>query len=1280
MIQLIKRAKPYLAFPILFIILLISQPSNGEVKAAEGWIIPNDGEDSIYAESRVHENKVEEILYHNKKTSKNYYITKNYFTMTRKPYNREQEMTSTYNSSITQTAQVPRIFDDKIIGDEVRSTYIMTREDFLKAVTELGITANDIIDNGGSMTVYLHTTFDVYVEGDYRTTVYGCQEMLAAGYKYFGSTGWGSETMKRIRYFYNMPYILTAQNIYDVKIVALDAATNKEIKDLTPSQTKYNKAVYNQPYSYDILSSNNTISSNDQSYQFKNQWKYSYKERGSTSTTTSGISDVANKKIDFSKMPDAESMTIYLLYETEVTNYNYKVVAVDKNNKELGTLKSSTGTQSGKTVTYTIASSITYNKLKYNYQNKWYLTHTDKGGTIKTDSNKSGNIKQVMPVAKANSTAIFYVIFDKENPPTITPTPPLTVTPTPTPAPSLPPIEVPEADYASMPFTTVETSGVLKADIRDTERFTTSAGIPTIESLYGQVEATEYLLGYNFEKKVGKKYYTIKVTRNYILQWYSATPGSAGGSKLVTETVPVTQNVTVERAYGYWQINNFECYKINNAVISNYALPGGSITLTPNYRYYNPPYVTISQSLSENDHIIPPPEVKDGIILSAIVITAPDSKKTTKPAIPKEDFSYLAKTMTGKIKVKSDYLSFNGAIIMSNSIMETEASDLDLSSIPQCYSLTDRNVMYSPNHVIDATKKNGTYPTFGSLTYIKVAKAGSSRADILQYNINGLNNVVIHTPVVCYASITADNDPYVQLINPTKGSIQLVLDPDSRLSDFTVHISNYNFHSGKQGYFTRDFSKTIRNPFLSYISSINNLLKNQVKFPFDVYLDQGITFQDSDDEFIKAGTWITIDRNTPRFYLPMTVNEGVYTVNFRTIAVNGEPYLNNTEVHANTQLSNYVATDSIMVEVSGRMFGLKIYDLSDYPMWEEAFRIKNSLDFKKDNSKYTDGTSLDSYNSGRYYTYTIGTNDQYGRDTGRSNQYTFPLVNGSHPKFKNVGILKTGYLFRYSLDTIGNMFSDACQVSIKPTFNYVDKNGKNRTAVDLYYTESINKKTCSLVKVGSARDKINMKTISTGDLYLGIPKQELKKTAKLRGMTYSAFTSKYSAMFNFSDIRLNWAFRTYVNSPYLSRVKSYPSFNEMKEEGITEGEIQERMQRWYGQYYIPNEVHAVVKGFDVMDYADKYGIDYKEDFWLEEGYIIVNFSIETVGENGKRRLSYMNASNYLENNNCSMWALEGPILSKTSYKGPTFNFYAGDVMIYYSNKKMSDDYHPGSIY
>lgn len=39
-----------------------------------------------------------------------------------------------------------------------------------------------------------------------------------------------------------------------------------------------------------------------------------------------------------------------------------------------------------------------------------------------------------------------------------------------------------------------------------------------------------------------------------------------------------------------------------------------------------------------------------------------------------------------------------------------------------------------------------------------------------------------------------------------------------------------------------------------------------------------------------------------------------------------------------------------------------------------------------------------------------------------------------------------------------------------------------------------------------------------------------------------------------------------------------------------------------------------------MDYADKYGVDYDEDFWLTDGYIIMNFTIETVDPDGRHRL------------------------------------------------------------
>ena len=121
------------------------------------------------------------------------------------------------------------------------------------------------------------------------------------------------------------------------------------------------------------------------------------------------------------------------------------------------------------------------------------------------------------------------------------------------------------------------------------------------------------------------------------------------------------------------------------------------------------------------------------------------------------------------------------------------------------------------------------------------------------------------------------------------------------------------------------------------------------------------------------------------------------------------------------------------------------------------------------------------------------------------------------------------------------------------------------------------------------------------------------------------------------------------------------------------------MQRWYGTYKLPTDLHAVPTGYDVYDYLRKHGIDYGEDFWLKNGYIIVNFNIVTIDDHGKEHLSYINANNYLNNGNCSMWVTEGAPLEKEDYKGNKFNLKAGDSILYYTDKKSSDDY-TGNLY
>jgi hypothetical protein len=915
---------------------------------------------------------------------------------------------------------------------------------------------------------------------------------------------------------------------------------------------------------------------------------------------------------------------------------------------------------------------------------------TKKGGTKKLASLYTDDVSKVKngKVEVQLGGMNVYLVYREAAPVTVTPTPTGKPTPTPqptgkptptptaapTPTPELEPVVVPEADSEYKALTSAYTTGQIRADDRGNEKFTVTAGIPTTESLYGQVTAKEYLLGYYFIKKVGTVTYSIKVSRDYILKWESATPDSAGGGKLQQETVTVTQYISVPRAYGYWEIEKLEYYKIENAILYNHALPGGKLTLTPN-SYYNPPAMSYSHTMDIKYHLIDPKEAEEGILLETETITG----DTTKPTIPWEDFSYYALSQTGKIKVRNDSLTFNGSTVMSSAITETEAPDVNMSALPDCATYTDKNALYANDQIIGATKANGIYGSTGSIAYQAIVKLGSANPQTANYSVYGLNDVVIHTPVICDPVVTADNDKYVQLVNPTEGCVELVLDPNPTLSDFTVKISNTGFHTGISGYFTRDFSKSLHDTVASYLAAAGGLLRNEVKFPFDVFVDKGSDNDQKNDDYIKAGIWITLGRSTVRFYLPTWTKEDVYTADFRTVAINGGDYLRNTESYANRDRTNYVATGTMKFEVSGRIYGLTFYDISDYPMWKEAFRIPNSSDLKKNSSAYPDGTGKTAYNKNYSYTYTVGTNDQYGNDTGRNIKYTFPLVNGSHPQYKNQGILKPGYLIRFSLDTIGEMYSDSASVIVRPSFCFVDKDGKNRTAVDLYYTEEIGGKTRYLVKVGSARDKTNIKSYYTGDLNLSIPRDEMKRTAALRGQTYGDYFWQYSAMFTFEKIWLNYAFRTLVGQEYAKAIKKLDSFSTIKKT-VSESDAERTIQRWYGQYYIPNEVHAVKKGYDVMDYADKYGIDYDEDFWLTEGYIIINLNIYTLDDSGRQHLSYVNADNYINNRNCSMWIMEGAPLSKTSNKGPTFSFYAGDFFIYYANKRMSEDYTSEAIY
>ncbi|WOO35096.1 DUF5704 domain-containing protein [Anaerocolumna sp. AGMB13020] len=767
-------------------------------------------------------------------------------------------------------------------------------------------------------------------------------------------------------------------------------------------------------------------------------------------------------------------------------------------------------------------------------------------------------------------------------------------------------------DNMSREVEMIDPTAVIAADARGDESFDVLEGIPGTESLYANVKTNKYLSAYNFIKKSGTKVYPVNVTKNYTLTW--TEKDEKGKEYDRSSTVPITKTYYIERKYSYWYIDALAVYGLDKATVINDALPGGTLTMNPTG--YTAPTVSYTNSTEEAEHLVTP--LRDGEVKEIKLPGETINGGSAEPSIPTEDWKEKAEAAIAKIKCKNDKLIFNGQTIMADT--EKEEQTANPIAIPEGQEEIGENVFYKSGLVIPGTLANEEYSSEGKVDYKPIVTIGNETVFEIeeQYEISDINPVVVHTPVVCDGMVQ-DNRKDNQMITPDPVYASLVLD-----RPFYVTLPTTGSHRDIKGYGYRDYSK--------YIAS------RQVKFAFDVYKGGSTA-----GIYIPKNTWTSVAEDT-LFYVPIWVPEGRYEIRYRSTAINvaANDGLEKVEDLANIRLDNYVAEDNSIVQISGRIYGLNIYDVTDYPIWEKVFRLPNSL-------KMTG------------FKYTVGTKDQNGNSNGQDAKYTLTMVNGSHPEYKNQGILKTGYMTRFSLTTVGSMAENDDYVRIRPKFYFVDKNGNNRQEVDIYYSETFGGKQNVMVKMGGNIDLQNDKSIKTGDPYLGIPESELEKTAFFEGVTIQKLKAQQKKVYNFMNIMLPSSLRMYVGT--LAQIPS----------GVTAKQVATSVQKWYGEYYLPAEVHIVPKGFDVTAYAvNNGGLNYKESFWLKDGYIIVNFDITTVKE-GILNLSYINEKNST-NGYCNMWKREGYQYQKTSYGDITFQFQDGDYIIYYSNKNVNGDW------
>lgn len=758
------------------------------------------------------------------------------------------------------------------------------------------------------------------------------------------------------------------------------------------------------------------------------------------------------------------------------------------------------------------------------------------------------------------------------------------------------------------------------ADARGNEQFDVLQGIPTSETLYGNVFARNYLYQNKFVQMSGTCTFNIPVTQVYDLRWTETEdgpPDKNGNPTTVTvqkqRTESVTKEYVVERPYSYWVIDGLEVYKIDQATLINYALPNGSITIQPNG--YNPPSYAASTA---GEHYFPPP-------VSAVTLP---TKTVNSDTVPDEDFTAEAERSVGKVKVKNDYLIFNGQTIMDNS--QVEESGPTPKQIPAPVQI-GQNVLYSPNNLIAPTLANKKDTiSKGTIEYNLMPgniKIGSPKQE---FQIHGINTVTVHTPVVDYAVLPDSNRPFDQRMKPDMSRVVLVLD-----RPFTINFTERGQHLSIPGYGNRDYRKYT--------------LMKRVMFPFD-------TYNEDKSEFYPKNTWVNIPvgQDSKTFKMPTWVNEGNYHIRTEAWAINSQGQAG-CQQNYNGDLNNYCATEGFDVGVVGRLFGFQIWDIGDL-RYEKVFRTA------KGSTSHTPAA------------YFSGGRDENGVPTNiyGQNSWILPIRAGSHPTEKAT-VPRNGYSFLFDFKTIGNLWNKGEGIRIDPTFWYVSNKGGTPVQVDLYYdtSGSANK----MIKVGSTTDvKTYSRVYQLADKMRNINSTELQRAAQYEYDHILSPAQRASLPFNkFMNQYLSR--KTTIGAGYGIEILPYQSRTLIGPTSIPSGvnptEALRSVQHWYGEYNLPIAPYILPKGTDIVALANKYGgkLTGREPEFLKKGYIVVNFEIYTVKNNDQntRVLGY-NAP--LAN----MWAIEGQVMNSTDYLGNRFNYRFGDIIKFESDFSVRNDF------
>lgn len=945
-----------------------------------------------------------------------------------------------------------------------------------------------------------------------------------------------------------------------------------------------------------------------------------------------------------------------------------KVHYIDEAETELGTDDGGVA-EKGKAYSYR----INYDKVSNEYDIRGELSYFKKGGT-KTYAGILGDDVKIDPFPFDEAVDLYIPCELKESP---------TGTGT----------------YFSWDAMRAGASAVIRSDTFDVE-----TAIPSSEGVYGKITAASTLSRGNLSVFTGTKTYTISVkqwaTRSWYLDrgyWPDPVPVHVDPDDptspidhyeqpdYVKNDVPtsdsdwVTSSVTVTLPWTYYTVDDYALYNLVKAVLTNGSLDEAIVINTSNEKKE----ASATHYDEESDHVKDPAGYTsaDMVVTISGTLTSSSSGYSAPswPTINSSTAETAVKNELGAVQVRNDKFTFAGTEVMKDDwVKETDAHTPSTGILAAGGAQSD-----TASKTIPAYKGNQIYDDSTGKIYYSLSSSLNSDDDGEHVTSVPVNGVVVHTPIICNVTIASDNMQFVQAPSVDTTKYQIVVgrsdaagvgssatNNPNMTADFTVEFSNYGTHKSYMGYGTKDYHKYLKQ------DSRTGLSGNMFCFPFDVIADIGNDYNEANDVLFKADTWNAYYSDTMklRFYIPEWVEEGIYDMEFKSVACNGIA-TSRDEEYANLNIYASAASAEDSLQVTGKIYGFTLYDIDTSSEWSDVFRLGSTLKYLSPD-KYTDGTTAAAYDKNKRYYYTAGARNELGILTGRLAKYSVPILQGGNPKYKNLGILKAGYTWRFKFDTVSAaMADDGAKIVITPTFYHIDADGGNRTKVNLYYSDTIGGKTKSLIKVGGTTDMGNVKTNYSGNPDFGINKDELKDTARIKGAAYNTMVGTIGDVYAYGGMISNNLFKTYSNKAYAERIVA-ARLNGTK----TKDEIIKAKQTWYFEYSLP-EFHACAYNFDLEQYVkDKGSVTYKEAFWYTDGYIIVNFDISAYDINGNKIMSYSNEAG-AAGGLCNMFLMESMGRSTgtkdmTDANGTVFNLYGGDVFIVYANpdKMRSSDY------